>query len=53
MHAENIISHTDSDKPLILIKKSSVFTETSVTQITIYSKLIENRFSFMALALEN
>ena len=52
MHAENIISHIDSDKPLILIKKSSVFTETSVTQITIYSKLIENRFSFMALALE-
>lgn len=52
MHAENIISHIDSDKPLILIKKSSVFAETSVTQITIYSKLIENRFSFMALALE-
>jgi len=52
MHAENIISHIDSAKPLILIKKSSVFTETSVTQITIYSKLIENRFSFMALALE-
>ena len=52
MHSENIIAHGNTDKPLIIIKKSSAFAETSVTQITVYSKLIENRFSFMTLALE-
>ena len=52
MHAENIISHIDSEKPLILIKKSSAFTETSVIK-SLFIQLIENRFSFMALALEN
>ncbi len=52
MHSENIISHTNTDDPLILIKKSSLFTENSFTQITVYSKSIENRFSFMTLALE-
>ena len=52
LHAEGILAHKNNDMPLVIIKKSSDVFEASVTQITIYCKLIENRFSFITLALE-
>lgn len=52
LHAQCILAHKDSDTPLIIIKKPSDVFETSVTQITIYCRLVENRFSFITLALE-
>jgi [protein-PII] uridylyltransferase len=52
LHAESILAHKGGDAPLVIIKKPSDIFETDVTQITIYSPLIENRFSFITLALE-
>lgn len=52
LHAEGILAHMDSDTPLVIIKKPSDLFETAVTQITIYCRLRENRFSFITLALE-
>ena len=52
LHAESILAHKGGDAPLIIIKKPSDIFDTDVTQITIYSPLIENRFSFITLALE-
>ncbi len=51
LHAKSIYEHGDSEKPLIIIRPSAEFGE-GITQITIYSKLIENRFAFITLALE-
>lgn len=51
-HAQSIVAHGKSKEPLVIVKPSSIFNEAAVTQVTIYSKLIENRFSFMTLALE-
>ena len=52
LHAESILAHKGSDTPLVIMKKPSDIFDTDVTQITIYCKLIENRFSFITLALE-
>lgn len=52
LHAEGILAHEGSDSPLLIIKKSSDVFETAVTQITIFCKLRENRFSFITQALE-
>lgn len=52
VHAQGIYAHGDLNAPLIIIKQSIDFGDTAVTQITIYFKLVENRFSFITLALE-
>ncbi|MBT8150751.1 MAG: [protein-PII] uridylyltransferase [Gammaproteobacteria bacterium] len=52
LHAQSIIARGDDDSPIILIRPSPEADDETITQITIYSKLIENRFSFMTLALE-
>lgn len=52
LHAQAILESEDSDSPIIIIKPSSEFGNEVITQITIYCKLIENRFSFITLALE-
>jgi len=47
-----ILEH-QPDQPLIVIQPSRVFSvEEPITQISIYSKLVENRFAFITLALE-
>ncbi len=51
-HAQRIVAHGQSDESLVIVKPSSIVNEAAVTQVTIYSKLIENRFSFITLALE-
>ncbi|MGB5325809.1 MAG: [protein-PII] uridylyltransferase, partial [Pseudomonadales bacterium] len=52
LHAQSIIEHGDDDSPIILIRPSHEFDGEAITQITIYCTLIENRFAFMTLALE-
>ena len=52
LHAQGICAHQDSDMPLLIIKQSHQFGDAPVTQITIYCKLQENRFSFITMALE-
>ncbi len=52
LHTQEILAHKDSEKPLIIVKRATDFGEAAVTQITIYCKLQENRFSFITLALE-
>lgn len=49
---QRIIEHGDNETPLIIIKPSKEFGDEPITQITIYCKLRENRFSFITLALE-
>ncbi len=52
VHAQGVIAHEGSKRPLIIIKRSSEFGDAAMTQITIYCRLRENRFSFYTLALE-
>ena len=49
----SILDRVDESKPLIVIQPSSEFgAESPVTQISIYHKLVENRFAFITLAME-
>ena len=52
LHAHSILDHEEDGSPLILIKPSQEFDGSEITQITVYCKLIENRFTFMTVALE-
>ncbi|MDG1663676.1 MAG: [protein-PII] uridylyltransferase [Pseudomonadales bacterium] len=52
LHAQSILDHEEDGSPLILIKPSQEFDGSEITQITVYCKLIENRFTFMTVALE-
>ena len=48
-----ILESEDDDQPLIVIQPSYEFGgEAPITQISIYYRLVENRFSFITLALE-
>ncbi|MBT8148440.1 MAG: [protein-PII] uridylyltransferase, partial [Gammaproteobacteria bacterium] len=52
LHAQSILQRGDDDRPLVLIRPSQDEGAEAITQITVYCKLIENRFTFMTLALE-
>ena len=50
---QKILAHKNNDEPLIVIQPSYEFGgEEPITQISIYYRLVENRFSFITLALE-
>lgn len=52
LHTQSIIERGDDDSPIILVRPLEEEGNGAITQITIYCKLIENRFSFLTMALE-
>jgi len=50
---EKILNRSNVDEPIIVIRPSYDFSaEEPITMISIYHKLVENRFSFITLAME-
>lgn len=51
--SQKILAQENSDKPLIVIQPSyDLGGDEPITQISVYYRLVENRFSFITLALE-
>jgi len=52
LHAQQVVENESNELPLIIIQPTSFFDEEVITQITIYNKLVENRFTSLTLAME-
>lgn len=51
-HADAIFKHEDDKKSLVIVKEAKTYGGEDVTQITLYSKRRENRFTRITRALE-